>query len=115
MSCVDNRLSRWAIRFMWNNVLYTERESLMPTAHQRRWRWTRDWLNGRVGIYLSPVSLAAYLGDWTLQALHETVPVVFSERNGYRRFPLRIGRWRIGVNRHNTKPSPVQQEQARRG
>lgn len=43
------------------------------------------------------------LRGWRLQGLHASVPVVFSEREGYRRFPLRVGAWRIGI----TKDRPV--------
>lgn len=38
------------------------------------------------------------LCGWRLQGLHTSVPVVFSERHGYRTFPLRIGAWRLGLN-----------------
>lgn len=44
-------------------------------------------------------SWALHVGRWSLQGLHASVPVLFSERNGFRRFPLRVGEWRIGINR----------------
>lgn len=34
-----------------------------------------------------------------IQGLDDSMPVLFSERHGHRRFPLRLGRWRVGINR----------------
>lgn len=39
------------------------------------------------------------LTRFVLQGLDDSMPVLFTERAGSRRFPLRLGRWRIGINR----------------
>jgi hypothetical protein len=48
-------------------------------------------------------SWALHVCGWSLQGLHKSVPVLFSERNRFRRYPLRVGKWRVGINRTHSK------------
>jgi len=43
-------------------------------------------------------------GDWLLQGLHRRARPLFSERHGYRRYPHRVGPWRMRLAR---APVPV--------
>lgn len=42
---------------------------------------------------------ALHVGGWSVQGLHNSGPVLFSERVGLRFFPVRLGPWRMGINR----------------
>jgi hypothetical protein len=39
------------------------------------------------------------LTRFILQGLDDSMPVLYTERHGSRRFPLRLRRWRFGINR----------------